>query len=83
MNVLAEHWHDGPGAWWPLIPLSWALFWILLIGTIVFVLRRRGGPPWARGRATGESVLAERFARGEIDEQEYRERLSVLKEGRP
>jgi len=78
MNVLADHWHDGP-AWWPLIPLTWALFWILLVGTVLFVLRRRGGPGAWRGRATGESVLAERYARGEIDEEEYHHRLAVLK----
>ncbi len=29
-----------------------------------------------------EDVLAERFARGEIDEEEYRRRLAVLREGR-
>ena len=30
-------------------------------------------------RPTAEDVLAERFARGEIDEQEYRSRISVLR----
>ncbi|MGO1179312.1 SHOCT domain-containing protein, partial [Cellulosimicrobium funkei] len=46
---------------------------------------RRGGGPggW---RATGPdpvAILGERYARGEIDEQEYRSRLAVLREGRP
>jgi uncharacterized membrane protein len=40
--------------------------------------RRRGGP-W-RQLSTGRSVLDERYARGEITADEYRERLAVLKE---
>ena len=31
-------------------------------------------------RASGEAVLGERYARGEITEEEYRERLRVLKD---
>ncbi len=35
---------------------------------------------WRKGPSRrGEGVLAERFARGEIDEGEYRERLTVLR----
>jgi putative membrane protein len=75
--IAADHWGHGPG-WWILIPL---LFW----GTIVFLLvtrfrhwRRFGpfGPSWR----SGEAVLAERYARGEIDADEYRNRLTVLRE---
>ena len=37
-------------------------------------------PDWRMGGGpSGESVLAERFARGEIDEQEYRQRREVLR----
>jgi putative membrane protein len=78
-----------PGPWFLLIPL----FWIAVVVAIVaFAASRRrrwaaagygpGGPcgPWggpgAHGTAT--SVLAERFARGEIDEAEYRARLETL-----
>ena len=52
----------------------------------------RGGqppaaPPPPRTPAspgTPEQLLAERFARGEIDEEEYRHRLAVLRgEGQP
>jgi putative membrane protein len=31
------------------------------------------------GGGGAEQVLSERYARGEIDEEEYRERLSVLR----
>lgn len=34
-------------------------------------------------QAAPESVLAERFARGEIDEEEYRQRLATLREASP
>ena len=41
------------------------------------------GPPWMRGGASAESTLAERFAKGDIDETEYRARLEVLRANRP
>ena len=42
---------------------------------LFFVGRRRA---WWRGRP-GEGTLADVFARGEIDEAEYRTRLDVLR----
>lgn len=39
-----------------------------------------GGPMWRTAAAVGgERILAERFARGEISEEEYRARLDVLR----
>ena len=61
---------------WPLIPL----FWFLSSPSSVFVVRPRRAR-WRDGQPSGESVLAERFARGEIDEAEYRRRRDVLREG--
>lgn len=74
-----DHW-DGPGPWWPIFPLLWFLFVIALFMTFGFFGRRR----WARmhalsGQRAGEARLAERYAAGEIDEQEYERRLSTLK----
>jgi len=70
--LLASHvWHHG-GGFFPLFPL---LFFALWIGVWIFVGRR-----WHhRDRRSGESVLAERYARGEIDETEYRQRRDVLR----
>jgi putative membrane protein len=66
----------GPGPWWPIFPLFWVLFW----GVLIFaVFRFRRGGRWHQGHSA-ENVLAERYARGEISVEEYRERLSVLKE---
>jgi len=55
------------------------LFWAVVILAGVALIRyltvgnRTVGP-----RPTPEELLAERFARGEIDEQEYRTRLDTL-----
>jgi putative membrane protein len=69
-------WDGDPGAW-IVFPILWFVFWV---GLIVFVVTRfrRGGPPWARH--SGHTVLAERFARGDITAEEYRARRDVLKE---
>jgi len=84
--VAHPYWNGGgPGfGWWFVFPL----LWFLLFATIVFLVargaRRRWqsggayGPPWGRGNQTAISVLGERYARGEIDEAEYRARLEVL-----
>ena len=70
------HWGAGPG-WWPIFPI---LFWgLLFVGLFVFFRRRGGWDPLHPDRS-GETVLAERYARGEISEQEYRERLGVLRQ---
>lgn len=70
--LLASHlWHHD-GGWFPFFPLLFFGLWIALWLTL--------GRRWLhRGRHSGESVLAERYARGEIDEAEYRERRSVLR----
>ncbi|MFC5788252.1 hypothetical protein EDM22_13475 [Agromyces tardus] len=92
LTTLAVVTHPGPwaaGFGWVffLIPL----FWFLVIGLIIFLVtrgRRRAwadgadGPPWARG-GSAESTLSERFAKGDIDETEYRARLEVLRANRP
>jgi putative membrane protein len=39
--------------------------------------------PSSPGSATAEQILAERFARGEIDEEEFWQRMTALRAGRP
>jgi putative membrane protein len=72
----SAHGWDGPGPWWPLFPLLW--FAILVF--VVLMVVRFGRRQWQRGADAGESRLAERFAAGEIDDAEYRNRLAVLRE---
>jgi putative membrane protein len=75
--VIASDGWDGPGAWWPVLPLLWLLVVAAIVTTFVVVGRRRHRSGGARA---GEARLAERYAAGEIDDQEYRERLAVLRE---
>ncbi|WP_454385834.1 SHOCT domain-containing protein [Streptomyces sp. JNUCC 63] len=71
---------------WFAMSLGTVLFWALLIAVGVFFFRalQRGAErPRVHGDAwhpTPEQLLAERFARGEIDEDEYRRRLDVLRQ---
>jgi putative membrane protein len=76
-------WGNQMTGWgWALITISSIAFWALLLaGTVALVrysrlagIDRREPPP----PATAERLLAERYARGEIDEAEYRRRLDTL-----
>jgi putative membrane protein len=88
METLAAWDGHGPGPWILLMPVLWAL----AVAGVVLVLRRTrhafcrpGGHPGPGGRGPGASaaeMLARRFAQGEIDEDEYWSRLSVLNEAR-
>jgi putative membrane protein len=81
----------GPGmsAWgYLLMTANLLLFWALVIGGIVVVVRYlgrsgRAAPDLHGPHARAEAILAERFAQGEIDEEEYRRRLSVLRGAPP
>ena len=88
-EVLANGPHygwGGPGPFFFIFPL----LWFLLFATVVFLIARRArrgarsgwGGPWAAHTAAGAdpvTLLGHRFARGEIDEAEYRSRLAVLR----
>jgi putative membrane protein len=73
--LASDHWRrDGDWfPWFPLVPLFFVALWVFLVAV---VLRRRGR---AFPGQSAEGVLAERYARGEIDETEYHERRSVLR----
>jgi putative membrane protein len=62
--------------WWILAPFFW-LLWIAVIGTILVLFRGRGRR-W-HGDDRAKAILAERFARGEISTDEFRERLDALR----
>ncbi|THG32392.1 SHOCT domain-containing protein [Naasia lichenicola] len=84
--------HFGAGFGFPwfaiLIPIFWILLFVLVFGVFGRRWRRaawasgRFGPNGHGGAASAESVLAERFARGDVDEVEYRARLEVLRASR-
>ena len=67
---------DGWGAWgWFGMVGVGLLFWGVVIWCIVTLTRRVGDPP----RRDARDVLDERYARGDIDEQEYRTRRETLR----
>lgn len=73
LPLLSQH-ADGWGhPWWPL----WLLVWAALAGAAVWLIVRRRDrrvDPLHRAR----EVLAERYARGELTGEEYRQRLDEL-----
>ncbi|TPQ15740.1 SHOCT domain-containing protein [Streptomyces sporangiiformans] len=74
--------HDVSGWGWFAMSASMIVFWALIITAAVLLFRALNRPhehthtPGAP--QTPEQVLGERFARGEIDEEEYRRRLNAL-----
>lgn len=78
---MMEGWH-ALGWLWVLIPL---LMWGALLVLLAWVVTRRffiqsgrvrglSGPQWSQA----EEILRERYARGEIDTEEYLERSRIL-----
>ena len=70
---------DHMHGWWWVMGIGWLIFLAVLVVLGYFLVRHLTEP--ARGRprrSTAEEVLDERFARGEIDEAEYRRRRDVL-----
>jgi putative membrane protein len=77
------YWGNGMGGGgMVLMTVASLLFWGLVIAGILALVRyaSRGAQPAAPAiqGPTPHQVLAERFARGDIDEDEYTRRLQVL-----
>lgn len=73
----AGHWGEGAGGWWPVFPILWVALLAGVAVTFAMLYARRNRTQ--RPAAAAEARLAERYASGEIDEAEYRERLDVLR----
>ncbi len=60
--------------------LGMLVFWALLIGGIILLVRQphRAAGGMVPAHRSAQQVLAERFARGEIDEDEFTRRLATL-----
>jgi putative membrane protein len=76
-------WWYGPGmgGWgFGLMTVGMVLFWALIILGLIAVARYlwTSSDHEPEARPAPEELLAERFALGEIDEQEYRRRLDTL-----
>ena len=78
-------WSYGDVGWggWVLMTLMMLAFWGLLVfgGIAVFRSLRRDEGSSAQDRSDAQRLLDERFARGEIDADEYRARRELLHSG--
>ncbi|WJH26722.1 SHOCT domain-containing protein [Pseudarthrobacter defluvii] len=81
-------WDGNMGVWgYILMVASFVLFWGAIITALVLFARSTGAGnrrydssgTGTAGTWQAEHMLAERFARGEIDETEYVARLNVLR----
>ena len=78
-------WYDNEMAWggWLVMLLGMVAFWGLVVWAVVALFRdARSGNTLPTHRDPMDT-LGERFARGEIDETEYRARAEVLRAAHP
>jgi putative membrane protein len=70
----------GGFGWLPMVIVS-LIFWALVVVAVIAVIRawRHAGPRETGDPESPERILARRFARGEIDEEEYHRRLDALR----
>ena len=74
-------WYDhGMNGWgYGLMAVGTVLFWGLVIVGVILLVRYTTRAQRTPEDTTPERILAERFARGEIDEPEYQTRLTTLR----
>lgn len=81
-------WGDGYGwQYWWICPLM-MLFMIVVFAAIFFAVRLSGGdgshrwePPWRGPGHSALQILSERFARGELQKDEYEEKKAAILSG--
>ena len=95
-NPQSAQWY-GPGPWmwgdgygwqyWWICPLM-MLFMMVVFAVIFFGVRRSWGdgshrwePPWRGTSHSALQILSERFARGEIQKDEYEEKKATILSG--
>ncbi|MEO3781779.1 hypothetical protein ABGB12_00485 [Actinocorallia sp. B10E7] len=85
------YWHgDHMNGWgFAFMMIGNLVFWGVVIFAVVMLVRstarseQRGQAAPPREHRDPEAILAERFARGEMEAEEYRARLQVLRDHRP
>jgi putative membrane protein len=87
--MMMGYWNNGMGWWgWLGISVFMVIFWGLVIWGIVALVRTTNGrerqeASSGQSSTTTESILAERFAKGEIDEREYVGKQEILRSTSP
>jgi putative membrane protein len=85
------NWHNSMGdgnGWWFLMVIMMVVFWGGLIWIGITLLKHNHSAPQPTPpnsvhpaqRPSAQEILAERLARGEIDTDDYRQRLNALRE---
>lgn len=74
--------HGMGGGWWVLMIFGMIAFWVMFVVGVALLVRHYGPP---RGRAASQfpsssaiEILKERFARGELTEEEFTRRRQLL-----
>ncbi|MEO5832275.1 MAG: hypothetical protein ABIR83_02760 [Nakamurella sp.] len=84
VSVMFWYGNDMSGWGYGLMGFGMLVFWSLVIALVVSVLRHRRSPNGFLGSRleslTADQLLAERFARGEIDEQQYAAGQAALRD---
>jgi putative membrane protein len=87
-------WSGDWGFWW-IFPLLMCFFMIVVCVGIFLTMHRAGGHashgwmprhmmgPWGDPTHSALQILNERFAKGEIQKQEYEEKKAAILSGRP
>jgi putative membrane protein len=75
-------WHDG-GSGWVWMSVMMLAFWTIVVVAVIGVAWASRNPRDGTGSErpatpTPKEILAERYARGEIDSEEYRHRLDEI-----
>jgi putative membrane protein len=68
-----SHW-DHNGLWW----FPFGLLWLAVLATVIWLVVRTVRQDNRSGAERARAILAERYARGEVSVEEYRERLNEL-----
>jgi len=70
---------DHMGGWGWGMMLSWMILGTVLLGVIVWAVAAGARSEGGGSRRNADELLAERYARGEIDTEEFERRRQVLR----
>jgi putative membrane protein len=72
------------GGWWVLMMIGMVVFWAIFVIGIVYLVRhhvpRMGDAHSTSSTTSAMGILKERFAQGELTEEEYTRRRKLLEE---